>query len=117
VKPDQVRDGPITTRVLSVFEHERYERPVLELEIGSQFMLNEGNNNTLINAWGTESADWIGKELVLELGHWKDWRADPPEEKETVKVRAISPGNGAAAKPLPPSTVPPKADPDDEIPF
>ena len=57
VKPDQVRDGPITTRILSVFEDERYGRPVLELEIGSRFMLNDTNCNTLINAWGTESRD------------------------------------------------------------
>jgi hypothetical protein len=43
VKPDNVRDGPIQTRIVNVFESERYGRPVLELETGSQFMLNEGN--------------------------------------------------------------------------
>jgi hypothetical protein len=124
VKPDQVRDGPIQTRIVSVYEDERYGRPVLELETGSRFMLNDGNNNTLIQAWGSESNDWIGKELVLELGHWKDWRADPPEEKETVKVRAVSPAKAdgsVPAKPLPPSRVatskPLKDELDDQIPF
>lgn len=126
VKPDQVRDGPIQTRVVNVFESEQYGRPVLELETGSQFTLNDGNNNALVKAWGYDSNDWLGQELILELGTYKDWRADPPEEKETVRVRAISPAktaeaqNGSAptSKPLPPSRVAtsPK-EMDDEIPF
>jgi hypothetical protein len=130
IKPDQVRDGPIQTRVVNVFEDERYGRPVLELENGSQFTLYDGNFNILIKAWGYESSDWIGKELILELGTYKDWRADPPEEKETVRVRAIAPtktveaqnGGVPASKPLPPSKVvkPSKStkdDMDDIIPF
>ena len=88
VKPDNVRDGPIHTRIISIFEEERYGRLMLELETGSQFTLNDGNTNALIKAWGHDTDAWIGKELVLELGHWKDWRDDPPTEKETVKVRA-----------------------------
>jgi hypothetical protein len=119
IKPDNVRDGPIQTRIISVLEDERYNRLLLELETGAQFGLNDGNTSTLIKAWGHDTDTWIGRELQLEIGTYKDWRADPPEEKETVRVRAISPGNGTAAKPLPPSRVvtPPKADMDDEIPF
>ena len=122
VKPDDVREGPITTRVISVYEEERYSRLMLELETGSQFGLNDGNTNTLIKAWGHETDAWVGKEVQLELGTYKDWRADPPEEKETVRVRV--PGKDAqngpapASKPLPPSTVKMSAkDMNDEIPF
>jgi len=97
----------------------------LELESGSQFTLNDGNTNTLIKAWGHDTDTWIGLELALELGTYKDWRADPPEEKETVRVRAISPSpsaqNGSAptSKPLPPSRVATSSrdDMDDLIPF
>jgi hypothetical protein len=125
VKPDQVRDGPIQTRIVNVFESEQYGRPVLELETGSQFTLNESNNTALMKAWGYDSNDWLGQELILELGYYKNWRADPPEEKETVVVRAISPaktaeaqnGNAPASKPLPPSRVARKDDLSDEIPF
>jgi hypothetical protein len=126
IKPDQVRDGPIQTRIIAVFESERYGRPVLELENGSQFTLNDGNTNTLILAWGGESDDWVGQELELVLGTYKDWRENPPVEKETVKVRAVSPAkaganNGGAAKvrPLPVSkTVTSlKDDLSDDIPF
>jgi hypothetical protein len=126
IKPDQVRDGPITTRIVSVFESEKLGRPVLELENGSQFTLNETNNNTLIKAWGYKSEDWVGQELELSLGFYKDWKTDPPVDKETVKVRAISPpkpatGNsGVPSGPaLPPSraVAAPKDDMSDEVPF
>jgi hypothetical protein len=126
IKPDNVRDGPIVTRIVNTFEEERYSRLTLELETGSQFSLNDGNTNALIKAWGHETDDWIGLELALELGTYKDWRDDPPTEKETVKVRAISPRKGtenggapASKPPLPPSRVvkPPKDDLSDEVPF
>jgi hypothetical protein len=51
VKPDNVRDGPIQTRIVNVLEDERYGRLMLELETGSQFALNDGNANALIKAW------------------------------------------------------------------
>ena len=127
IKPDQVREGPIQTRIVNVFESERYGRPMLELETGSQFTLNDGNCNTLIKAWGHNSDDWIGQEIELVLGSYKDWKSDPPEDKETVKVRAVSPAKTTTAqnsgtpvnKPLPPSKVgkSPKDDLDDSIPF
>jgi hypothetical protein len=123
VKPDHVRDGPLTTRILNVFKHEKFEQLVLELETGSQFTLNEGNTNALMKAWGHETDAWIGLEVELSLGTWKDWREDPPEEKETVRAKAISPapnaaqnGSTAVSKPLPPSRTVAK-DLDDEIPF
>jgi hypothetical protein len=111
IKVDHVRDGPIQTRVVNVFKSGRFGRPVLELETGSQFTLNVTNNDTLVKAWGYKSDDWIGQEIELFIGTYKDWESDPPTEKETVKVRPISPAKSAAenggapaeSKPLPPS--------------
>ena len=129
IKPDHVRDGPIQSRVVSVFKDERYGRPTLELENGSLFTLQHGNFNTLMKAWGYNSDDWLKLEVEFYLGTYKDWKSDPPEEKETVKVRAISPAKTAVAqnggaptsRPLPPSMVvtqaPRKDDMDDDIPF
>jgi hypothetical protein len=128
VKPDNVRDGPIETRIVNVFEEEKYGRLALELETGSQFSLNDGNAQALIKAWGYDTDVWIGLTLLLELGDYTDRREDPPAKKETVRVRAISPtpgttqnGSAPAAKPLPPSrtasTKSVKDDLDDEIPF
>ena len=122
VKPDNVRDGPIQTRIINVFEEERYGRLTLELETGSQFSLNEGNTNVLIKAWGHETSGWIGqeKEIALELGTYKDWKEDPPKEKETVRVRVVSPGEATAVNggaPAPSKTFASKNEMDDEIPF
>jgi hypothetical protein len=125
VKPDNVRDGPIQTRIINVYESD-YGDLTLELETGSTFRLNEGNTNVLINAWGIETNDWLTQEIELSLGTYKDWRADPVVDKETVKVRAISPAktaqNGGAPQskpPLPPSRTATsvKDDMDDDIPF
>jgi hypothetical protein len=124
IKPDHVRDGPIKTRIVNVYEGGQFGRPVLELETGSQFSLNDGNTSTLIKAWGFNSDDWIGQEIELSLGTYQDWKSDPPVEKETVKARAISPakteaGNGGtASKPLPPSKAAAlKDDLSDDVPF
>ena len=123
IKPDQVRDGRITTRILNVFESERYNRPVLELENGSEFTLNDTNNRILMNAWGYESNEWIGQEIQFVLGTYKDWKTDPPVDKETVKVIAVSPAKTApgnsGALPAPVSRVSPllKDDLDDSVPF
>jgi len=122
VKPDQVRDGPIQAHILSVFESEKYGRPVLELSNGAQFMLNESNVDALIKAWGISSEDWTEGEIELSLGTYRDWREKPPVDKETVKVRALSPAETAhngGAPTLPPSRVVTlyKDDMDDAIPF
>ena len=129
VRPDNVREAPIQARIVNVFIEDRYGRLCLELETGAEFPLNDGNNNALIKAWGHDTDGWIGLEVEFYLGTWKDWRADPPEEKETVKVRAISPAKTAAQNggapaskpPLPPSRTAASGganrDMDDDIPF
>jgi hypothetical protein len=128
IKPDHVRDGPMQTRIINVLEDDRYNRPKLELENGCEFTLNDGNMRELMKAWGFDSNDWLGLDIEFYFGTWKDWRSDPPEEKETVRVRAISPRKGAPApnggtppprKPLPPTkaAAPVKKDLDDEIPW
>jgi hypothetical protein len=129
VKPDNVREGPIQTRIVNVFVSERLGRPVLELETGSQFTVNETNCNALIQAWGHDSDTWIGKDVELSLGTYQNWKTKTDDE--TVKVRAILPaksaaGNsGAANKPtLPPSRTAAQGGPtslrgemDDDVPF
>jgi hypothetical protein len=120
IKPDDVRDGPRQERIVNVYESEKYGCPVLELDSGDQFSVNATNCKTLNKAYGWNSDDWIGQTIELSLGHYKDWRADPPEEKETVVVRAISarqpsPDNGGAkATPVVQSS---RRALDDEIPF
>ena len=123
ITPDRVCDGPITARIIAVHENQRFGRPELELDNGSQFLLNQTNNTVLMKAWGWRSEDFIGQEIEFSLGTCKSWNDDQEiVEIETVKVRAISPAKTAQAQngsepakpPLPP---PLKNDLDDEIPF
>jgi hypothetical protein len=122
IKPDDVRDGPRQVRIIAVLESQKYTRLELELESGDQFSLNVGNTKALQKAYGVESDDWLGHVIELSLGHYKDWKTDPPEEKETVVLRPISarqssPDNGGtkALQPMPRSSV--SDDLSDDIPF
>jgi hypothetical protein len=118
LKPDDVRDGPRQETIVNVYESEKYSCPVLDFESGDQFLLNVTNNKILCKAWGFKSDHWRGLVLELALGHYKDWRSDPPEEKETVTVRAVSerqPSSDNGGAPiLRPSR---RNDFNDEIPF
>jgi hypothetical protein len=78
IKPDQVRDGPLVMKIINVYESEKYNVPVLELDNGDTFLLNVGNTRILAKAWGFETDAWLGLEVELSLGSYKDWRSDPP---------------------------------------
>ena len=122
IKPDHVRDGRRQERIIAVLESQKYTRLELELESGDQFSLNAANTKALQKAYGVESDDWLGHVIELSLGHYKDWKTDPPEEKETVVLRPISvrqpsPDNGGtkALQPMPrPSS---RDDLSDDIPY
>jgi hypothetical protein len=96
IKPDDVRDQPRVEKIINIYESEKYGVPVLELECGDTFLLNATNTKILSKAWGFDSDAWLGQEVEFSLGHYKDWRSDPPTDKETVMVRAISPAKTAA---------------------
>jgi hypothetical protein len=121
VKPDDVRDSPRVDKIINIYEHEKFRCPVLELESGDTFNLNATNNRNLSKAWGFDSDDWLGQELELSLGYYKDWRDDPPSDKETVVVRAVSSAKaqngGGAVVPVPKSFPPQHDDMEDQIPF
>jgi hypothetical protein len=88
-------------KIINIFEHEKHNCAVLELESGDQLFLWNNLARVLNRAWGYESEDWIGFEVELSLGHYLDKKTDPPTEKECIAIRAISPakatGNGGVA--------------------
>ena len=95
IKTDDVRDGPLQDRIVNVFESEKLLRPVLELESGNQFTVNNTNTAILNKAWGWKSQDWMNQELEFSLGHYRDWKED--KDCETVTVRPISPRKASAS--------------------
>jgi hypothetical protein len=120
IRPDDVRDGPRSEKISYVFEHDKFGCLVLEFESGDQFSLNQTNVRALHKAYGWESDNWIGHIVELSLGHYKDWKSDPPEEKETVVLRTISvqpSSSDSSGTRLPVQAPSPGHDMDDEIPF
>ena len=97
IKTDDVRDGPLQDRIVNVYESEKFQRPVLELASGNQFTVNNTNCAILNRAWGWKSQDWLDQDLEFFLGHYKDWRENPPKECETVVLRPLSPRKASAS--------------------
>jgi hypothetical protein len=91
IKPDDVRDGPRQERIIAVVENKKFDCLQLELESGDTFSLNMTTTRVLQKAYGFESDDWRDHVIELSLGYYKDRKSDPPEEKETVVLRAVSP--------------------------
>ena len=127
IKPEDVRENPIRARIVIVLEElDKYGQPVIELDTGAQFSLNRTNNDILLRAWGYDSKNWPDQEIEFFHGTYRDRETDA--EKETVKVRPISPAKSATSNnsgtenkpplPAPMSRPAPLAmDLDDEVPF
>ena len=75
---------------------------------GTKLSLNATNNRTLCQAYGTESDDWIGKEIELSLGEIEY----PRRAAGSILVKPISP----PIEKKPPRRKP-GGDMEDEIPF
>lgn len=95
----------------------RFGKTDLEFQGGGTLSLNQTNLRTIANAWGTETNDWIGKELEMYVGKVNYQGQD----MDSVMVRAISPPIPPRPKPqqnLPPAArTTPRGFHDDEIPF
>ena len=123
VRPEDLYDGPRVEKIVNISEKEteKYTCAVLEFASGDQLYLWNNQARVLNNAWGYDSADWIGQEIELSLGHYTDKRTET--EKENITVRAISPrkeaaGNGGGQAVVPSKTPAPRRDDmADEIPF
>jgi hypothetical protein len=108
---DDVRAGPLRVVIVDVREG-KFDKPDLEFDDGTRLGVSATNNRTLIASYGTESDDWINKEIELSLGELKY----EGEMQEAVIVKPISPP--IEKKPPPPK---PKnsrgGDMDDDIPY
>jgi hypothetical protein len=117
IRPEDLYDGPQVEKIVSVYPHDKHNCLVLELESGNQFFCWPNYTRILNKAWGYESDRWLEQELELSLGHYPDKKTDPPTEKETINIRAISPAKPEALNGgVPKAVIPRKKDLDDEIP-
>jgi hypothetical protein len=91
ITSEDLHDGKRVEKIINIFKHEKHNCLVLEFESGDQFYCWDNYARVLGRAWGYDSSDWLDQELELSLGHYIDKKTDPPTEKETTNVRAISP--------------------------
>jgi hypothetical protein len=104
LKVDDVRDGSLLMQIAAVKEG-RFDKPDVVFETSETLSLNATNTKTLVRAYGSNSKDWIGKQIELTLGTVK-FQGEP---RDAVIVKPISP---------PIATPTPKADGfNDEVPF
>ena len=89
ITPDEVRDGPIEARIISVYISEKHNVPVLELETGDQFFVWPQNGKKLARAYGYNSDDWLRHLIRFELGNLhrqEDWRGKGNRQPHTDLV-------------------------------
>ena len=93
IKVADVRNGPLPMQIAAVREG-KYEKPDLVFESGEALSVNSTNNRTLMRAYGSNSDQWVGKDIELTLGQIKfqgEWQ-------DAVIVKPISPPIAAAGK-------------------
>jgi hypothetical protein len=105
-------NGPSRVVIENVTEG-KFDKPDLTFDDGTRLSLNVTNTRTLARAYGTDGADWIGKEIELYLGEI------PYEGKlqESILVKPISPPIEKRPPPKPKGESDKRGDLDDEIPF
>jgi hypothetical protein len=110
VKPDDVR-VPRQERIVNVYESDRYDCLVLDLESGDQLSLNPITTRVLGKAYGTDADHWRQQLIELSCGTYKN---KDNETKETVIVKPVSPPHDTNG---PPPPAPPADAMDDDIPY
>ena len=67
LKVGDIKAGPIRSVIADITEG-KYGKPDVSFSDGTKLSLNTTNDKILCQAYGTESDDWIGKEIELSLG-------------------------------------------------
>jgi hypothetical protein len=93
IKIADVRHGPLLMQIAAVREG-KYDKPDLVFESGDALTVNGSNNRTLMRAYGSNSDDWVGKQIELALGQVRF----QGELQDTVIVKPTSPPIAAAGK-------------------
>jgi hypothetical protein len=79
-------NGPLRMVITSVVEG-KFDKPDLVFDDGTQLSLSVTNTRILARAYGTDGADWIGKEIELNVGE-TEYQGKP---QESILVKPISP--------------------------
>jgi hypothetical protein len=103
--PDIAASGPRQVTIVDVSEG-KFGKPDVEFGDGSKLGLNATNNRTLVTAYGTDSDDWINKQVELVVGE-VEYQGTP---KACILIKPIS-------RPIAKKAPAPEPNLDDQIPF
>jgi hypothetical protein len=114
LRAEDIREsGPKRVKIERV-EEGQYGKPVLVLNDGTSLTLNQTNTRTLIRAYGSESRDWIDREIELHLSQ----TSYEGHAQDSILVKPISPPIPLSErKPLKPVKPVPKSPIDDDVAF
>jgi len=125
-------DGEVTRTIATVgmrlFRNDEAPKPVVKFTEGRPMVLNQVNARRIMAAYGTDTEDWVGKQITIYVDHDVTFGNDV-----VAGLRVRIPGNADGASKAKPGRRPPTAeesavtaqrpldqdaDPlDDEIPF
>jgi hypothetical protein len=105
-------NGPIRLVITSAAEGQ-FDKLDLTFDDGTRLSLNVTNTRALARAYGTDDADWIGKEIELTVGEIEY----QGKLQESILVKPISPPIEKRPPPKPKGESDKRGDLDDEIPF
>jgi hypothetical protein len=93
IKVEHVRNGPLDAQIAAI-KQGKYDKPDLVFESGQILSLNVTNTAILLQAYGPESASWIGKEVRLKVGQVKFEK----KLQDAVVVEPVTPSLTLAEK-------------------
>jgi hypothetical protein len=111
IKVHHLTEGP-RRDVIAAVAQGRFG-PEIEFQDGSKLSLNQTNLRKLADAWGTETDNWLGKEIEMYAGKTQY----QGEERDSVLLRAISPALSMGERPKPKPRQSTSSELNDEIPF
>ena len=78
--------GPIRVVIVIIVEG-KFDKPDLVFDDGTRLSLNVTNTRILARAYGTDTANWIDKEVELYVGE-TEYEGEP---QESILIKPISP--------------------------
>jgi len=84
--PEVKVNGPLRMVIKSVVEG-KFDKPDLVFDDGTRLSISATNTRILARAYGTDTANWIDKEVELYVGE-TEYEGEP---QESILIKPISP--------------------------
>ena len=120
LKADDLEDGEERNAVINAIKVEEMrggdDKPILRLEDGTAMPLNKTNGKVLAKAFGDDSRDWVGQDIII----YKSTTEFQGDIVPCLRVKVADDRGKPTSAPRPPTRPIPTStthDMDDEVPF